>query len=65
VDPGLIAAEFGEPLQIRDNALSIDGRHVCASFLTRALTNMLPSPPRKRASRTRRAWRPRFPLSRE
>jgi hypothetical protein len=27
VDTGLVAAEFGEPLQIRDNAPSVDARH--------------------------------------
>jgi hypothetical protein len=32
VDAGLVAAELGKALQIRDNALSVDGWHVFASF---------------------------------
>jgi hypothetical protein len=32
VDAGLVAAELRKALQIRDNALSVDGWHVFASF---------------------------------
>ena len=32
VDPGLVAAEFCKPLQIRDNALSVDGWHIFTSL---------------------------------
>ena len=33
MDTGLVAAEFGEPLEIRDDALSIDLGHDTASSL--------------------------------
>jgi hypothetical protein len=32
MDAGLVAAEFCEALQIRDNALSVDGWHIFTSF---------------------------------
>ena len=32
MDAGLVAAEFGKPLQIGDDALSVDGRHVFTPF---------------------------------
>jgi hypothetical protein len=32
VDTGLVAAELGKVLQIRDDALSVDLRHVFLSF---------------------------------
>jgi hypothetical protein len=32
VDTGLVPAELRKALQIRDNALSVDGRHVIASL---------------------------------
>ena len=33
MDTGLVAAEFGEPPQIRDDALSVNPRHILAPFL--------------------------------
>src|SRR6516225_1422177 len=32
VHPGLVPAEFGEPLEVGDDALSVDGRHLHISF---------------------------------